>query len=92
ALSDLWLQQKRPEGERDQGVMRAARALFDESAAALAAALRGRPYLLGERFSVADVLNGSMVVLADMMGLLGGHPQLAEYAARIRSRPAFARS
>lgn len=91
ALSDIWLQRQRPEGERDQVVLRSAAERFRASAAVLTAALKG-PYLLGERFSAADVLIGSMLIWGEAMGLLEGENHLAEYAARIRARPAFARS
>jgi glutathione S-transferase len=50
------------------------------------------PYLVSGRFGVADILVGSMLVWGAAMGLLEGRPRLAEYAARIRSRPAFGRS
>jgi glutathione S-transferase len=91
ALADIWLQKQRPEGERDQAVLRSAGERFRESAAVLTAALKG-PYLLGEQFSAADVLIGSMLIWGGAMGLLEGEKHLAEYAARVRARPAFARS
>jgi glutathione S-transferase len=90
-LADIFLQRMRPEGERDEAVIQSAAGRFRESAAVLSAALKG-PYLLGERFSTADVLIGSMIIWAGAMGLLEGQPHLAEYAARISARPAFGRS
>lgn len=90
-LAEIWLQRQRPEGERDPGMLRTALDRFQQSATVLEAAL-GSPYLLGERFSAADVLVGSIVIWADSMGLLGGYERLADYAQRIRSRPAFSRS
>lgn len=92
ALADIWLQRQRPAAERDAAIARAAGERFAQSAAVLAAALAASPHLLGEHFSVADVLIGSMLVWADAMELLGDHPQLAAYATRIRARPAFARA
>jgi glutathione S-transferase len=91
ALAEIWLQKLRPEGERDEATTRAAVARFRESAAVLTEALKG-PYLLGERFTLPDVLVGSMLVWAGAMGLLEGQGRLAEYATLIRSRPAFGRS
>jgi glutathione S-transferase len=90
-LADIFLQRMRPEGERDAAVLRSATGRFRESAAVLSGALKG-PYLLGERFSTADVLIGSMLVWAGAMGLLEGQGHLAEYAARVSARPAFGRS
>jgi glutathione S-transferase len=91
ALADTWLQTQRPENQRDSAALRAAQERFENSAAVLGAALAS-PYLLGERFSAADVLVGAMLIWAESMGLLEGHGRLADYAARIRSRPAFSRS
>jgi len=47
-----------------------------------------RPFLLGDAFSAADVLVGHMLVWADSLALLAGHDKLADYATRIRARPA----
>jgi glutathione S-transferase len=90
-LADIWLQRQQPETDRDPGMQRAALERFQQSAKVLETAL-GSSYLLGESFSAADVLVGSIVVWAESMGLLAGHQRLAAYAALIRSRPAFGRS
>jgi glutathione S-transferase len=90
-LADIWLQLQRPEGERDSGLMQSAGARFRESAAVLTSALRSS-YLIGERFSAADVLIGSMLSWAAAMGLLEGQKLLSEYVDRISKRPAFGRS
>jgi glutathione S-transferase len=91
SLADIWLQRQRSEGERDRSVEHAAVERFRESAAVIGAALKGRS-LLGERFRAADVLIGAMLVWGEAMGLLEGDKHLWEYAARICTRPAFARS
>lgn len=91
ALADLWIQRLRPAADRDATVIATATERFRQSAEVLSAALTA-PYLVGGRFGVADVLVGSMLIWAQAMELLEGHPRLAEYAARIAARPAFGRS
>jgi len=58
----------------------------------LAAALAGRDYLLGDRFTAADVLIGGALGWARGFGLLGEHPALVEYGRRVGSRPAAKRA
>jgi glutathione S-transferase len=91
ALADIFVQGQRSESERDPAVLRSARERFAQSAAVLEKAL-SRSYLVGGRFGVADILVGSMLVWGVAMGLLEGHPRLAEYAGQISARPAFGRS
>ena len=56
-------------------------------------ALLGKDYLLGAEFSAADVMVGSTIAWAQMMGLVGAeHPNVGAYLARLAERPAFARS
>lgn len=54
-------------------------------------ALRARPYLLGERFGVADAYLFTVLGWLPRFGLsLHAHPALAAYAARIAQRPSVA--
>lgn len=92
SLADVFLQLERPAEQRDEAVLTAARERFAASARVLTRALEDRPFLLGERFSAADVLVGAMLVWAGGLGLLHDQPVLETYAGRIRSRPAFGRS
>jgi glutathione S-transferase len=48
----------------------------------------GRPFLLGERFSTADIAVGTVLGWARVMGLLADHPPLVEYGRRVGGRPA----
>ena len=50
------------------------------------------PYLCGEQFSTADVLMGSVLGWANMLGVLGDFPRLSEYLARLKARPAYQRA
>ena len=51
----------------------------------------GRPHLLGERFSVADIMLVSCVGWASMYGVAVPEPLLS-YEARAKRRPAYARA
>lgn len=69
------------------------RAVFDEAAHVVTATLAdGRPYLLGDRFSAADVAIGSVVGWARALGALDAHPALVEYGRRVGGRPAARRA
>jgi glutathione S-transferase len=66
-----------------------ARERFAQAAAALEAALDGRDWLLGERFTVADVICASVLGGAHTRGLLEPWPGLQAYVERGEARPAF---
>jgi len=55
-------------------------------------ALGRQPYLLGERFSAADVLYGTTFALFAQSPLLPKSALIEQYVQRIVSRPAFARA
>ncbi len=50
------------------------------------------PWVLGERFSAADVLLGTSCRFLLQFGLVAGDPLLAAYQARCEARPAFVRA
>ena len=50
------------------------------------------PWLLGETFSAADVLNGSSVYFMKQFGMLTGNAALDAYAERCLARPAYQRA
>jgi len=81
-----------PEAERSAAVANAGRAQFAEVARVLGDALGGRPYLLGEAFSAADVMVGSTLAWSSFMGLLDGFPILGTYVERLVQRPAYQRA
>jgi glutathione S-transferase len=58
----------------------------------VAHALEAGPYLLGERFSAADVLFGSTLGWAMMTGGLEKTPQIEAYVGRLMARPANIRA
>lgn len=50
------------------------------------------PWLLGERFSAADVYVGSQIVFGIKFGSLPSRPAFAAYAQRLMQRPAWQRA
>lgn len=54
-------------------------------------ALEGREYLLG-RFTAADVVVGSLLLWASMLGVIGERPNLRAFVARMKARPALQRA
>ena len=61
---------------------------YDSVIAGITGALTPGPYLLGERFSAADILWGGALGWTMGFGLVEPAPVLAAYVERIRSRPA----
>ncbi len=68
------------------------RAAFEKVVGLTDDTLRKGPFLLGERFSAADVIFGGVLVWAEDCGLLRDRQPQAAYLARLRARPAFARA
>lgn len=92
-LLDIFLQTVRlPEAERSAAVLENGRRRFAEVAAILTEAVRGRQYLVGDRFSTADIMIASTLHWAALLGLLEPHPVLLEYTQRMVQRPAFERA
>jgi glutathione S-transferase len=61
---------------------------YDAMLAALRGALTPGPYILGERFSAADVLWGAALDWTTGFGMVETTPDIAAYLARHRARPA----
>ena len=62
---------------------------FETMLATLEAALKPGPYLLGERFSVADLLWGMALHWTTMFNLVPMRPVFEDYIGRIAARPHF---
>ena len=54
--------------------------------------LKRGPYLLGERFSAADVLWGGALAWTVMFGIVENTPEIDAYVKRITARPAYVKS
>lgn len=78
-----------PPDQRDEAVAEATTATWVQRATNLEAALGDQPYLLGDDLTIADVVIGHDIVWARMLDLLGPHPKLSAYLARLSERPAF---
>jgi glutathione S-transferase len=64
---------------------------YDDALDTLELELTTGPYVLGERFSAADVYLGSEISWGAMIQALEPRPRFAEYAQRLAERPAFKR-
>ena len=60
--------------------------------AAMESAIGAGPYLLGERFSMADAIFGGTVRYMLAFNMLEGKPALVDYVARLNARPAYQRA
>ncbi len=65
---------------------------FDTVMAVVAAAVEPGPYLLGEKFTAADVVLGSTLRWGLMFGLLPKRPEFTAYVGRLEQRPALKRA
>ncbi|HJQ85395.1 MAG TPA: glutathione S-transferase family protein [Candidatus Binatia bacterium] len=83
----------RPEAERNPALVEEARPPLATALGVVDRALAGRPFILGETFTAADVMIGSTLAWARMMGIIGAdHAQLEPYVARLIARPAYQRA
>jgi glutathione S-transferase len=79
-----------PKEQRDAAAAAAGEAKLAGPLGVLDGALRGKSYLLGETFSVADLNVASVLSWAGLAGLdLGKWPQVAAWQQRCTQRPAF---
>ncbi len=79
--------------QRDPDRSAAARGRFDEAAHAVSSALDGNDYLVGRRFTVADVLVGGTLAFTERIGFADELPaNLRDYLARLKLRPARQRA
>ncbi len=65
---------------------------FDTMFATISGALAPGPWLLGERFSAADILWGQSLGWATAFGMLPEQAAIAAYIGRVNARPALVRA
>ena len=65
---------------------------FELTMDTLEAAVIGRDYLVGGRFSAADVYAGSQIGWGMMFGSIEKRPAFTAYFDRLRARPAYIRA
>ena len=78
-----------PEPARVAAIAEDGRRAWADVSRALAAGVRGRRWLLGDEFTMADVVVGGALWLANLVGVLGDDPDLTSYYRRVTERPAF---
>ena len=64
---------------------------YDDTLNALETAITPGPYILGDRFSAADVYVGSQIQWGMMVKSLEPRPKFQQYAERLAARPAMQR-
>jgi glutathione S-transferase len=82
----------KPPPQRQAEVVEAAKARLQPLLAFLEQSLVGRQYLLGNRFTIADVNAASVVNLARHTGLLANLPNALGWMERLAARPAYQRA
>jgi glutathione S-transferase len=87
ALMDRMLARPQPERTSSLGY-----GTYADTLNAVEKALAPGPYLLGERFSAADVYVGSQIRFGIMTKGLEPRPAFLSYLARLAERPAYRRS
>jgi glutathione S-transferase len=79
--------------ERDPERAATGRRRFDKAAGAVSDALDGNEYLVGRRFTVADVLVGTALGFTSRAGFADELPaNVKDYLERLRQRPAYERA
>ncbi|HET8734279.1 MAG TPA: glutathione S-transferase family protein [Anaeromyxobacteraceae bacterium] len=82
-----------PEGERDEAAAAKARERFQVAVRGLEPTLAAQPYLLGDAFTVADLIAAACVSWGRARaGALEGAPAVEAWLAEIRRRPAWRRA
>ncbi len=80
----------KPEPERIPAVVEDARGRLGATLAVVEEALEGKPYLLGQDFSAADIMMGVTLHIARRLNSLEDRfTNLKAYLGRLESRPAF---
>jgi glutathione S-transferase len=80
----------KPEPERIPAVVEDARGRLDAIFAVVEKALEGKPYLLGQEFSAADIMMGVTLHIARRLNSLEDRfANVKAYLGRLESRPAF---
>ena len=84
---------RRPEAERNATLVAEARAQLAAVLDVIERALARRDFVLGEDFTAADVMIGSTLGWARMLGMIDdARPNIAAYVTRLAARPAFQRA
>jgi glutathione S-transferase len=77
-----------PEAERSPAAIEMAVKRFKPVADVIAGRMKDRQYILGDKFTAADIVMGGVLAFAGHLKQLEGHPVLQEYLKRLMERPA----
>jgi glutathione S-transferase len=77
-----------PEADRHPPTVERAGKRFKTVVTVLQERLQGREYMVGNKFSAADIVVGGVLALGARLSLLGDHPGLQAYLGRLMERPA----
>jgi glutathione S-transferase len=91
-LVDAGRQLWKDSGEPDAAIVAAALGRFETGVAVVEAALAGDDYLVGNSFSVADVVVGGVLTFARMSELAQLPPGIVPYVDGLEARPARQRA
>jgi glutathione S-transferase len=87
----FWAVVRTPPAKRDPGALEVALTQFDRQLDILEAQIGDRPYVMGEDFTLADIVIGHDLYRYFTIDIpRRGHPTLAGYYDRLCQRPAFA--
>jgi len=78
--------------ETDASAAATARERFHAAAVVVEHALDGHEFLVGDRFTVADVVCGEFLGVTGHFGLTDGMPEIVAYVERLEARPARQRA
>lgn len=81
-----------PEAQRDPEQAAQGRQAVEKGLTRLQNHLRGRTFLVGDQFTMADVILGATLDWIFHVQLLGDFAELLEYYQRLTQRPAYQRS
>jgi glutathione S-transferase len=82
-----------PEAERSPKAIETARQQLPPYLELLDASLKGKEYLVGNHFTVADLNTASVIGIGTMVGLdMSSYSNAQAWLNRVQSRPAFAKS
>ena len=85
---DFFIEDERKKADRRPDVIKAV----NTKLAQLAAALGSRSYLVGDEFTVADMMMSSVLKILRHTDLLDAYPSLISYRDRCLDRPAYTKA
>ncbi len=87
---DPWIVEARDQREKDAPRSAIAGERVGRAAAVVEEALRGVDFIVGGRFTVADIMLESVLAFARRQGLVDAFPQISRYIDALAERPTYA--